>query len=506
MNSLVAIARAPDAAYPVRPPFHPEDVYPEFVRSRWVEKSGGDGANTAYRLVRETLRGLGFDALRFGTSEWNPLRDIIHRGSTVVIKPNFVLHERGRLRGQHCLITHASVIRAIIDYVLLAGDGECTVIVADAPLQQADFHAILADSGLGDVIDFYRNRAGVTVAPLDLRRTRVTVDDRRIITESFVLPGDPRGYSAVALDASSQLEPITNDTTSFAVTDYDRSEMNRHHARGRHEYLISRTVLEADTFINVPKLKTHQKVGVTLALKNLVGINGSKDWLPHYRPGPPEQGGDEYPERNLLTSAHSNLRSALQGRSPRLMRVAQFVWGTYKTAFEGRGVGLSATDRKLGGRTVSGAWHGNDTTWRMVLDLNQAIFHATAEGTLGDAQPRNYLAIVDGIVGGDGDGPLSPEPVCSGLVAASQDPVALDRVCARIMGFDPNTIPMLREALGSLRYPLSELEPSTEPTVRVYPAHEDWRRWHLGFRAAPGWRGHIERPQDAEEPIPQAVS
>jgi uncharacterized protein (DUF362 family) len=76
---------------------------------------------------------------------------------------------------------------------------------------------------------------------------------------------------------------------------YDMEETNTRHAGTRHEYLLCRTPMEADVFINLPKLKTHKKVGVTCALKNLVGINANKNWLPHHTEGTPEQGGDQFP-------------------------------------------------------------------------------------------------------------------------------------------------------------------------------------------------------------------
>jgi len=32
-------------------------------------------------------------------------------------------------------------------------------------------------------------------------------------------------------------------------------------------------------------LKLHRKAGITCALKNLIGINGNKEYLPHHRLG-----------------------------------------------------------------------------------------------------------------------------------------------------------------------------------------------------------------------------
>ncbi len=46
------------------------------------------------------------------------------------------------------------------------------------------------------------------------------------------------------------------------------------------------------------------------------------------------------------------------------------------------------------------------------------------------------VAVVDGIVGMEGDGPLFGEPVQHGLLAVGRDPVAVDVTCAGLMGFE----------------------------------------------------------------------
>lgn len=50
------------------------------------------------------------------------------------------------------------------------------------------------------------------------------------------------------------------------------------------------------------------------------------------------------------------------------------------------------------------------------------------------------FAIVDGITGMEGDGPLFGDPVPSGVLVAGQDGVAVDATCAYLMGFDPTQI------------------------------------------------------------------
>lgn len=56
--------------------------------------------------------------------------------------------------------------------------------------------------------------------------------------------------------------------------------------------------------------------------------------------------------------------------------------------------------------------------------------------------PRRF-ALVDGIVGLQGDGPLFGTPVASGALIGGEDFLAVDATCARLMGFDPAAIDVL---------------------------------------------------------------
>src|SRR5262249_20243907 len=112
MSALVALARDPRASYPVHAPFDADAEYPELAGRPWAARRSPE-PNQVYSLVRACLHNLGLDNERFGTPAWNPLSKLVARGARVVIKPNFVLHERGGQRGQNCLVTHASVLRAL---------------------------------------------------------------------------------------------------------------------------------------------------------------------------------------------------------------------------------------------------------------------------------------------------------------------------------------------------------------------------------------------------------
>ena len=56
----------------------------------------------------------------------------------------------------------------------------------------------------------------------------------------------------------------------------------------------------------------------------------------------------------------------------------------------------------------SGNWHGNDTIWRTIVDLNKILFFSKKDGFLSNEIQRKYFAIVDGIIGGEGNGPHFP--------------------------------------------------------------------------------------------------
>lgn len=56
------------------------------------------------------------------------------------------------------------------------------------------------------------------------------------------------------------------------------------------------------------------------------------------------------------------------------------------------------------------------------------------------------FAVMDGTVAGDGAGPRTMEPRIKNWILASADQVAIDALSAKMMGFDPMTIPYIRIA------------------------------------------------------------
>jgi uncharacterized protein (DUF362 family) len=469
------------------PPFSPSDHYPEYPFSG---EANAMEPNPAYEGVRNTLQLLKLSEGHFGQKDWNPLGEIIGRGDMVVLKPNFIRDFRETQAGhEDCLITHGSIIRAALDYVYIALKGKGRIIIADAPQNDADFDAIRRIAGLDEIQKFYRSHAGFEVEICDLRPEKARKIDGVIVGHER-LPGDPRGYVKVDIGSHSMFAEIEHLCHLLYGSEYDTSEIRNHHTGGVHEYLISKTVLDADCIINLAKLKTHKKTGITVCMKNLVGINGNKNWLPHHRLGAPSQGGDQFADDRWIHRTERRTVAAFKRLFPLLGPLRRYVARPIQAVGE-RIFGDTNTD------TIrSGNWYGNDTTWRMVIDLNRILTYADRDGYLRNTPARRMFCIVDGIVGGEGNGPLDPNPKHTGLVLAGTNPVAVDLACARLMGFDYRRLPILSRALTNHDLPISIFEYDDvicRSNMQQFdrPLNE-FIGGSLAFKPHFGWQGHIE--------------
>lgn len=448
--------------------------------------SYGEAGPAVHRAVRDALGQP--DGVR-------PLGDLVHPGHTVVVKPNLVRDFRERASNDaDCLFTHGAVVRAVLELAAEALDGRGRLVVADAPQNDADFDVITSRLHLAATIDAIRERFGMTVEVIDLRPEAAIKRDGVIVGHRR-LAGDPAGYIRVDLGSRSAFSDIEDRCHRLYGAEYDRRELLEHHAAGHHEYLVSRTVLEADCVINVPKLKTHKKTGLTAALKNLVGINGNKNWLPHHREGTPSRGGDQFADERFLRYAERGVMSVFRRVFPLLGPIRPVIARPLKRAGR-RAFGDTNRD------TVrSGNWHGNDTTWRMVLDLNRLLVFADAHAVIHDHPVRNLVTIVDGIIAGEGNGPLDATPRNAGLVIAGLNPAAVDLVCAAAMGFDHTKLPLVRHAFERHPLPLACFEAEavmvTTATGEIPGGQYDSQQ--PPFTPHFGWIGHVEREKpDAE--------
>src|SRR5262245_47269024 len=230
-------------------------------------------------------------------------------GKRILLKPNLVEFDP-----KGVINTHPAVIEAVIDSFRSLGAGE--VIVAEGPGHRRDSEYLLTASGIYDVINEHRVRY-VDLNSDDIRLTKL-----------------------------------------------------RSRFTNLRQLYLPETLFNADLLVSMPKLKTHHWAGITLSLKNMIGVaRGS-------------------------------------------------VYGWPKNALHWAGI------------------HGS------ILDINSSL-------------PIPQFAIVDGIVGMEGNGPIQGQARQSGVLILGDDLVATDATAARLMTIEPRKIEYLEIAarfLGNIRY------------------------------------------------------
>lgn len=422
-----------------------------------------------------------------------PPLDIIRilPGQWVVIKPNLVKESKENDPDEwQSVITSPELIRAVASHVCRELRGSGKVTICDAPQTDSSFRKIDQRLGLYAMAEELSRQFRIPVEVMDLRNEEWT-NEGGVITNRTKLAGDPNGTIRFNLGDKSLFYKHPGEGHYYGA-DYDYNVTNNHHRGPVHEYLICATPILADVFICLPKLKTHKKTGVTLSLKNLVGINADKNWLPHHTFGPPGKGGDEFPDISLKRWIETHGARAVKRRLISIPRIGP----SLARFFRQRGGVVFGT----GDNTIrSGNWYGNDTTWRMALDLNRCLMYGNPDGTLRNDRPKSYYTVVDGETGMEGNGPMQGTPRKCGIYLAGTDPVAVDAVAATMMGFDWKKIPIIREAFGLTRLPLSFCQPEE---IRVISHSSEWNgnlddlrsKKHYGFTPHFGWKDHIELP------------
>ncbi len=92
-----------------------------------------------------------------------------------------------------------------------------------------------------------------------------------------------------------------------------------------------------------------------------------------------------------------------------------------------------------------------------------------------------HFVIADGVIAMEGNGPLNGTPRQMGKIVLSNDPVAADATCARLMGFEPDRIPHIHEGSRFLGNASSELiQQICEPVISPQSPFETVSEWaHL---------------------------
>ena len=381
----------------------------------------------------ESLQGLYDDPLILRSVIENLSGDVLNeanlQGKKILLKPNWVKHSYQPF-DDICLRTHDNFLIAVLEWVL--SKKPASVVLGDAPIQGCRWEKVITTTLLKK-IETLSQKYNIPVAIKDFRRVVFDTTANNVDVERNPMSA----YVIFDVGKKSYLEPITSaEKNLFRVSQYDPDKFMATHKPGMHKYCITKELFDADIVISLPKVKTHQKAGITGALKNIVGLNGDKDFLPHHRIGGTGMGGDSYPGNNKLRYwAELALDNANRKKGKTVywfwIRLSSLLWK----------ISLPTKQHQL-----SAAWFGNDTTWRMVMDLNLIVNYGRADGTLAETPQRFLYSFCDGIVGGQGDGPLRPDPLNLGVVCFTNDSASADVCMADLMGMKVNKMPLLMAA------------------------------------------------------------
>ncbi len=227
-----------------------------------------------------------------------------------------------------------------------------------------------------------------------------------------VLVGDSPGIgSPHKVAETSGILPVIEETGA-AFAPFAESVRVRPQGRTFHELEIARDILDADVVINLPKLKTHQMMGLTCGVKNLFG-------------------------------------AVVGMRKPKLHLQA----GTDKAFFA-----------------------------LMLLELAEQI--------------RPALTIVDAVVGMEGDGPGSGDPVAIGALIAGANPLAVDTVATALVRMDPETVwtQKIAHQTGRPHTRLKDIDLAGADLASLHPPHfRPAKVTDVNFGLPPFLRGPLRR-------------
>ncbi len=411
--------------------------------------------------------------------------DLLHPGQTVLIKPNLVSDiNYNKQGGTYCLYTQPEVIEPVVEFVCHALKGIGTIVIGDAPVQECNFERI---RGIREIVEKYQNRI-TDIKLLDLRELVSVVDNG---VHKAKINKDAKGKIINLGKDSAFYDEDDNTLEKLRITNYDPRILPKHHKGEIQEYYISEYALKADVIINMPKPKAHRKAGMTGALKNFIGVNIRKEFLPHHTLGSVESGGDEYLKKNIFHAFQSKLldkKNILESEGD--FHYARMLRYPIRA--------LSAVIKLMGPSYSEGSWYGNDTISRTILDVNRAVLYANKDGVICDAPQRKIIILADMIISGEGEGPLLPSPKPVGMILAGTNSVCFDEVASTIMGFDFKKIPAItraRDAKGRLALGNGETAVISSNSSKYNGKSTDMLNKSdlLYFKPSSGWKGHIEK-------------
>lgn len=388
-------------------------------------------------------------------------------GKRILIKPNWVKHLKVDT-DKWCLCTNENLIYVAVKFLLTRKPSK--IIIGDAPIQGCDWNLLLSKDFVNRINQLSKD-SGVEIVIKDFRRVIFNPKTNEKLNKDISLSN----YIIFDMKEKSYLEPISDKKNKFRVTCYNPDRLALSHSKGVHKYCIAKDVFDSDIVITMPKMKTHQKAGITNAMKILVGVNGDKDFLPHHRIGAKEYGGDCYPGKNMfrtisewvLDNANRNIGNIFY--KP-LLYASNALWKISRPTKE---------------QNLAAGWYGNDTVWRMVMDLNYIVLYGKTDGSLSDKPQRLIYSLSDGIIGGQGNGPLSPEPLPLGVLAFSNNSYWMDLIMGHLFSLNIDKIPNLKAAKDLLNIEKCELYINgTKSDI------DDLKKYSVKVKMSPGWENY----------------
>lgn len=434
--------------------------------------------NDVRKQVAQLFELKGLDKAHFGKSEWNPLGEYIFPHSSVLIKPNLVMEKNSSGEGEECLYTQCSVVECIVEFVIKALNGTGKIIIADAPVQACNFEKLVSSSGYREMIEKFKKR-GIDIELVDLRNSAANVSEG--IVSHTVLKTAGKEIDIGKESAFSNLS--WSKLKRLRITNYNYKSLRKYHNIEKNVYLIADELLNSDVVINVPKPKTHRKAGITASLKNMIGINCSKEYLPHHEKKTITGKGDSYKKYNVFLGFAEYFEDLISWFEDKRVYLLAKCFRFFRRVSEKFARSFSHE------RFREGSWYGNDTIWRTISDVNQIVRYADKEGKMQNECQRKIINICDMIVAGDNDGPMSPSRRECGVLVFGEDACSVDEVICSMMGFEREFIPTLVHMRETKRKLWEEKE------YRIVSNYEKWnnvgleeiRRNSMNFVPNPGW-------------------
>lgn len=108
---------------------------------------------------------------------------------------------------------------------------------------------------------------------------------------------------------------------------------------------------------------------------------------------------------------------------------------------------------------------------------------------------KKYMGIVDAMLAGEGNCPTSPDAIQMGYIITGATPVAIDAVCAKLMGFELMKIPSIKNSFTVKSFKLTNFEYfgiNVDIDTEMYNIENIPKRFIHKFKPLFGWINHIE--------------